>query len=95
MNIGGTITPNGQPLITAEEMQQGIIDILNDDGELTVVENIFRTYEEYQTAITEMKNQLANQEQQQLINNITAQNQNLQAQMQQGLESMMAQPSVE
>ena len=46
MNIGGTITPNGTPLITAEEMQQGIIDILNDDGELTVVENIFRTYED-------------------------------------------------
>lgn len=88
MNIGGTITPNGTPLITAEEMQQGIIDILNDDGELTVVENIFRTYEEYQTAITEMKNQLANQEQQQLINNITAQNQNLQNSMTQGVENM-------
>lgn len=88
MNIGGTITPNGTPLITAEEMQQGIIDILNDDGELTVVENIFKTYEEYQTAITEMKNQLANQEQQQLINNITAQNQNLQNSMTQGVENM-------
>ena len=88
MNIGGTITPNGTPLITAEEMQQGIIDILNDDGELTVVENIFKTYEEYQTAITEMKNQLANQQQQQLINNITAQNQNLQNSMTQGVENM-------
>lgn len=91
MNIGGTITPNGTPLITAEEMQQGIIDILNDDGELTVVENIFKTYEEYQTAITEMKNQLANQEQQQLINNITAQNQNLQNSMTQGVENMQNQ----
>ena len=88
MNIGGTITPNGTPLITAEEMQQGIIDILNDDGELTVVENIFKAYEEYQTAITEMKNQLASQEQQQLINNITAQNQNLQNSMTQGVENM-------
>lgn len=89
MNIGGTITPNGTPLITAEEMQQGIIDILNDDGELTVVENIFKTYEEYQTAITEMKNQLAKQQQQQLINNITNQSQNTEAQMQQGLEGML------
>lgn len=89
MNIGGTITPNGSPLITAEEMQQGIIDILNDDGELAVVENIFKTYEEYQTAITEMKNQLANQQQQQLINNITNQSQNTEAQMQQGLEGML------
>ena len=88
MNIGGTITPNGTPLITAEEMQQGIIDILNDDGELTVVENIFKAYEEYQTAITEMKNQLASQEQQRLINNITAQNQNLQNSMTQGVENM-------
>ena len=34
MQIGSEITPNGEPLITAEEMQQGIIDVLNDDGDL-------------------------------------------------------------
>lgn len=88
MNIGGTITPNGTPLITAEEMQQGIIDVLNDDGDLAVVENIFKTYEEYQIAITEMKNQLALQNQQQSINNINTQSQDLQSQMEQGVQNM-------
>ena len=88
MNIGGTITPNGTPLITAEEMQQGIIDVLNDDGDLAVVENIFKTYEDYQVQITQMKNQLALQNQQQSINNINAQNQELQNQMEQGVQNM-------
>ena len=88
MNIGGTITPNGSPLITAEEMQQGIIDVLNDDGDLSVVENIFKTYEEYQTAITEMKNKLAAMEQQRAINGVKAQSQDLQSQMEQGVQNM-------
>lgn len=88
MNIGGTITPNGSPLITAEEMQQGIIDVLNDDGELTVVENIFKTYEEYQVAITEMKNKLEAAQQQSTINNVQTQAQDLQTQMEQGVENM-------
>ena len=88
MNIGGTITPNGSPLITAEEMQQGIIDVLNDDGELAVVENIFKTYEEYQIAITEMKNKLDMAQQQSVINNVQTQAQDLQTQMEQGVENM-------
>ena len=88
MNIGGTITPNGSPLITAEEMQQGIIDVLNDDGDLSVVENIFKTYEEYQTAITEMKNKLAAMEQQRVINGVKTQSQDLQSQMEQGVQNM-------
>lgn len=83
MNIGGTITPNGQPLITAEEMQQGIIDVLNDDGDLSLVENIFKTYEEYQTAIAEMKNNLMAQEQQARINNVNAQNGDIENQLSQ------------
>ena len=64
MSIGQTMTPNGQPLITAEEMQQGIIDVLDDNGDLSSVENIFKTYEEYQTQITALKNQMAQNEQQ-------------------------------
>ena len=88
MNIGGTITPNGSPLITAEEMQQGIIDVLNDDGDLSVVENIFKTYEEYQTAITEMKNKLDTMEQQRRINDVNNQQQILQQQMEQGRQNM-------
>lgn len=88
MNIGGTITPNGQPLITAEEMQQGIIDVLNDDGDLTTVENIFNTYKEYQTQITEMKNALAAQGQQNAINNVNAQNNALEGQLTERLQSI-------
>lgn len=88
MNIGGTITPNGQPLITAEEMQQGIIDVLNDDGDLTTVENIFNTYKEYQTQITEMKNALAAQGQQKAINNVNEQNNALEEKLTERLQSI-------
>lgn len=62
MSMAQTMTPNGQPLIPAEQIQAGIIDVLNDDNELTTVENIFRTYEEYQTAVTEFNNQQAQQQ---------------------------------
>ena len=88
MNIGGTITPNGQPLITAEEMQQGIIDILDDNGDLSLVENIFNTYKEYQTQITALKNQLAAREQQNRINGVVSQSEAMQNQMEQGVQNM-------
>ena len=64
LQIGQTITPNGEPLISAEEMQEGIMDVLDDNGDLSVVENIFNTYEQYETQITELNNQIAAQEQQ-------------------------------
>lgn len=64
MSIGQTMTPNGTPLISAEDMQQGIMDVLDDNGDLSVVENIFNTYDQYQTQITELNNQLAAQQQQ-------------------------------
>ena len=64
MSIGQTMTPNGTPLISAEDMQQGIMDVLDDNGDLSVVENIFNTYEQYQTQITELNNKLATQQQQ-------------------------------
>lgn len=64
MSIGQTMTPNGTPLISAEDMQQGIMDVLDDNGDLSVVENIFNTYEQYQTQITELNNKLAAQQQQ-------------------------------
>lgn len=88
MNIGGTITPNGTPLIAAEQMQQGIIDVLNDDGDLSTVEEIFNTYEEYQTQLTNMMNQMDAQDQQRRINDINNQQQMLQQQMEQGRQSM-------
>ena len=95
MNIGGTITPNGTPLIPAELMQQGIIDVLNDDGSLETVEQIFKTYEDYQTQLTQMMNTLQAQDQQTLINNINAQDQDIQAQMEQGVQNMNNEQLVE
>ena len=88
MGIGQTITPNGAPLITAEEMQQGILDVLDDNGDLSVVENIFKTYEDYQTQITQLKGQITQQQQQQAINDANSQEQALIDQMQQGVQNM-------
>lgn len=88
MGIGQTITPNGTPLVTAEEMQQGILDVLDDNGDLSVVENIFKTYEDYQTQIAQLKGQIAQQEQQQAIANANNQEQALIEQMQQGVQNM-------
>ena len=68
MQIGQTMTPNGTPLISAEDMQQGIMDVLDDNGDLSVVENMFKTYEEYQTQVTELNNQMAAKEQQTTAN---------------------------
>lgn len=95
MNIGGTITPNGTPLIPAELMQQGIIDVLNDDGTLETVTEIFNTYEQYQTQLTQMMNTLEAQEQQAMINNINNQEQALQQQMQQGVNNMNTEQNIE
>lgn len=39
---------NGIPIVTPEEFQQGIIDILNDDNDLTFAEGIITKMEEYQ-----------------------------------------------
>lgn len=88
MSIGQTITPNGQPLITAEDMQQGILDVLDDNGSLTTVENIFKVYEDYQTQITALKNQITAQEQQAELNAIQGASQELEKQMQQGMKDM-------
>ena len=68
MQIGETITPNGTPLIPAEQLQEGIIDVLDDNGDLSVASQIIQTYEEYQTAITQLQNQAYNQEQDMMIN---------------------------
>ncbi len=70
MQIGETITPNGTPLISAEQLQEGIIDVLDDNGDLSTATQIIQTYEEYQTAITELLNQASNQEQDMMINSL-------------------------
>lgn len=94
MQMGGTITPNGSPLIPAEQMQQGIIDVLDDNGDLSVVEEMFNTYRQYQDAVTDFNNQMAAQDQQRKINNINNQQQMLEQQMQQGLQNMNDQSDV-
>ena len=88
MNIGGTITPNGTPLIPAELMQQGIIDVLNDDGSLDTVQQIFNTYEQYETQLNQLMNNIDAQDQQARINDMNNQEQALQQQMEQGVANM-------
>lgn len=68
MQIGQTITPNGSPLISAEQLQDGILDVLDDNGDLSTASQIIETYEQYQEAITELQNQVYNQEQDLAIN---------------------------
>lgn len=68
MQVGGVMTPNGTPLITAEEMQQGMIDVLDDNGSLEVVEGIFNKYKAYQEEVAALQNQAILQDQQNEIN---------------------------
>lgn len=55
VQIGNTITPNGEPLIPAELLQEGIMDVLNDDNDLTTAESIIQQFQEYQQSVTDMK----------------------------------------
>lgn len=70
MTMAQTTTPDGQPLIPAELVQQGIIDVLNDDNSLTTVEEIFKTYEQYETQITNLKQQQQLGQYQDEVNNV-------------------------
>ena len=92
MEIGGTITPNGTPLITAEEMQEGIMDVLDDNGDLSTVDEMFKMYEQYQSQLTELQaNMEAQQQQKEAQNLINANNEQtaLINQMMQGRENIM------
>ena len=78
MQIGQTITPNGEPLISAEALQAGIIDVLNDDNSLQTVEEIFNTYKQYEEMITNIKNiQYGNNVQSQMQSLIPQNEQNM------------------
>lgn len=70
MQIGQTMTPNGTPLIDSNILQEGIMDVLNDDNSLKTVQDIFNTYQQYQSAITDIKNQ-------QYANSVNAQMQSI------------------
>lgn len=78
MQIGQTMTPNGQPLIPAELLQSGIIDVLDDNNSLQTVEEIFNTYKQYEEMITTIKNQQYGSTVQGQINALTPQNQQIQ-----------------
>ena len=60
IQIGNTMKPNGEPLITAEILQEGIMDVLNDDNDLSTAESIIQQYQEYQTAVTDLKANMQN-----------------------------------
>lgn len=63
MNIAQTKKPDGTPLIDASLLQQGLVDVLNDDNSLEIVESIIQQYQEYESAITDLKNeQMMNQQ---------------------------------
>lgn len=63
MNIAQTKKPDGTPLIDANLLQQGLVDVLNDDNSLEIVESIIQQYQEYESAITDLKNeQMMNQQ---------------------------------
>lgn len=60
VEIGNTITPNGQPLIDSTTLSDAIMDILDDNNDLSVVEKVMQTYQEYQEQFTQMKQNLSN-----------------------------------
>ena len=60
MAISNTTLPNGEPLIDAQTLQDGILDVINDDNDLSTVQGILQTYEQYQTAVTDFKSQQTN-----------------------------------
>ena len=60
VEIGNTITPNGQPLIDSTTLSDAIMDVLDDNNDLSVVEQVMQTYQEYQEQFTQMKQNLSN-----------------------------------
>ena len=60
VEIGNTITPNGQPLIDSTTLSDAIMDILDDNNDLSVVEQVMQTYQQYQEQFTQMKQNLSN-----------------------------------
>lgn len=70
VEIGNTITPNGQPLIDSTTLSDAIMDVLDDNNDLSVVEQVMQTYQQYQEQFTQMKQNIASgydQQQQQMI----------------------------
>lgn len=60
VEIGNTMTPSGQPLIDSTTLSDAIMDVLDDNNDLSVVEQVMQTYQQYQEQYTQMKQNLAN-----------------------------------
>lgn len=89
MEVANVMTPNGTPLVSAEEIQQGMIDILDDNNDLSVVENIFATYQQYQTQLADLQNKIAQQEQKARIDSVSKANSDLESLLQQGQQNLL------
>jgi hypothetical protein len=61
MQISETPKPDGSPLIDAQMLQSAIVDVINDDGDLSVAEEIFKIYEEYQSTLIDLENDITEQ----------------------------------
>jgi hypothetical protein len=61
MQISQTPKPDGTPLIDAQTLQTAIIDVINDDGDLSMAESIFKTYEDYQANLMSLENDITGQ----------------------------------
>ena len=59
VEIGNIITPNGQPLIDSTTLSDAIMDVLDDNNDLSVVEQVMQTYQQYQEQFTQMKQNIA------------------------------------
>lgn len=76
VEIGNTITPSGQALIDPTTLSDAIMDVLDDNNDLSVVEQVMQTYQQYQEQFMQLKQQINNgfnqrqmQAQQQLLDN--------------------------
>lgn len=65
IEVGNTTTLNGQPLISSNKISEAIMDILDDNNDLSVVEEVMTTYQQYQEQFTQLKQQLSDKYNQQ------------------------------
>ena len=59
VQIANTATPNGTPLIDEARLSDGIMDVINDDNDLSTAQGIVNEYQEYQEKLTELKQTLS------------------------------------
>lgn len=62
LEMAKTITPNGEPLIAPEEIQEAMMDVLDDNNDTSYIEEIIARYEEYQNKLQETTANLENEQ---------------------------------